>query len=173
VAPFGTIRIASPIGSGFTYESVDPIVGETFWGWAMYDPLVMIDDNSNTVGVVAESWTLSPDGKTWTLKVRKGIKFHNGDALTAADVKFSVEHYTDNKSTNPWSAYLRTNFASARVVDDYTYEYVSKTPEPHLILPFSYTRILPKSFFEIVGIFEGSHRVRPLQVRKMGPFHQF
>jgi peptide/nickel transport system substrate-binding protein len=148
VMPYGTLTLASQT---FSYETFDPIVGESFWGWALYDPLVLSTDTGDAIGVAAESWTLSPDGKTWTFKIRKGIKFHNGDPLTAADVKFSVEHFSDNKSTNPWSNYLRYNFVSARVVDEYTYEYITKTPEPQLLLPFGYTRILPKNYFEKVG----------------------
>jgi peptide/nickel transport system substrate-binding protein len=150
--PTGTIRIASaPEGSGFTYESVDPIVGESFWGFALYDLLVRLNDQGEAEGVVAESWTVSPDGKTWTFKIRKGIKFHNGDPLTAADVMFSVEHYKSEESTNPWSPYLRNNFASNSTPDDYTYQYVTNTVEPALILCFSYTRILPKNYYESVG----------------------
>jgi peptide/nickel transport system substrate-binding protein len=146
--PYGTITIASQT---FSYETFDPIVGESFWGWAIYDPLVIMPDQGDPIGIVAESWTLSPDGKTWTFKIRKGIKFHNGDALTSADVKFSVEHFADPKSTNPWSLYLRYNFVSASTPDESTYVYVTKDPEPHLILSFSYTRILPKKYFETVG----------------------
>jgi peptide/nickel transport system substrate-binding protein len=150
-APYGTIRIASGLQSGFTYEATDPIVGESFWGWALYDPLVILNDTGDAVPVVAESWTLSPDGNTWTFKIRQGIKFHNGDPLTSADVKFSVEHYSSNTSTNPWSNYLRYNFVSASTPDANTYVYVTKTPEPSLILPFSYTRILPVNYFNKVG----------------------
>jgi peptide/nickel transport system substrate-binding protein len=149
--PEGTIRIASPTQSGFSYEATDPIVGESFWGWAMYDPILSLDDNGNPFGVVAESWTLSPDGKIWTFKIRKGIKFHNGDPLTAADVMFSVEHYAREDSTNPWSKYLRYNFVSHDTPDDYTYVYVTNTPEPALILPLSYTRILPKDYYNKLG----------------------
>ena len=90
VQPYGTIRIASPSQSGFTYESMDPNFWETFWGWAVYDPLVTFDNQGNVIGVVADSWTISPDGKTFTFKIHQGIKFSNGDPLTAADVKFSV-----------------------------------------------------------------------------------
>ena len=40
---------------------------------------------------LAESWTVSPDGKSWTFKLRRGVKFHNGRELAADDVKFTYE----------------------------------------------------------------------------------
>jgi peptide/nickel transport system substrate-binding protein len=96
--PAGTLRIATP---DFTYESVDPIYFESFWGWAMYDPLIAQDPKGNYIPSIAESWKLSPDGKTWTFKIRKGVKFHNGDPLTSADVAFSVVRFGSKESTNP------------------------------------------------------------------------
>lgn len=57
----------------------------------IYDPLVYCDEQINTEGRVAESWEVSPDGLTWTFKIRKGIKFHNGDPLTIEDVVFTYE----------------------------------------------------------------------------------
>jgi peptide/nickel transport system substrate-binding protein len=86
-----------------------------------------------------------------TFKIRKDIKFHNGDQLTANDVKFSVDRFASQESTNPWSPYLRNNLDRTFVQDDYTFVYVSKNPEPPLVIPFSWTRIIPKGYFEKVG----------------------
>ncbi|OSQ38821.1 ABC transporter substrate-binding protein [Thalassospira mesophila] len=57
-----------------------------------YDRLIGydIDDVSKIHGVVAESWDVSEDGKTYTFKIRDGIKFASGDALTAEDAAFSL-----------------------------------------------------------------------------------
>ncbi len=148
-APSGTLRIAQ---ADFSYESMDPIVFESFWGWAMYDPLCTYDSQGNVIGAVAESWTLSPDGKTWTFKIRKGMKFHNGDPVTSADVAFSVTRFASKESTNPWSSYLRINFNSVETPDDYTFIYKSNRPEPQLIVPFAWTRILPKNYIEKNGV---------------------
>jgi peptide/nickel transport system substrate-binding protein len=147
-APKGSLIIANP---DFSYESTDPIFWESFWGWAMYDPLLSYDNKGNFIPSIAESWTLSPDGKTWTFKIRKGVKFHNGDPLTSADVAFSVVRFSSKESTNPWSPYLRNNFASVETPDDYTFVYHSAKPEPPLAIPFAWTRILPKKYFESVG----------------------
>lgn len=148
-APKGTIRIAT---TDFTYESTDPIFFESFWGWAMYDPLLMFDPKGNVIGSVAESWKLSPDGKTWTFKIRKGQKFHNGDPLTSADVAFTVVRFSSKESTNPWSPYLRNNFDSVETPDPYTFIYKSQKPEPPLVVPFAWTRILPKNYIEKNGV---------------------
>jgi peptide/nickel transport system substrate-binding protein len=58
-----------------------------------YDRLISydVDDVSKIYGVVAESWTVSPDGKTFTFKIRDGIKFASGNPLTAEDVAFSLQ----------------------------------------------------------------------------------
>ncbi len=148
--PTGTLRVAT---TDFTYESTDPIYYESFWGWSMYDPLLSWDQKGTYVGVVAESWSISPDGNTWTFKIRKGIKFWNGDPLTAADVKFSVDRFGSTESTNPWSRYLSEayNKKSSAVKDEYTFEFVTNKPEPSLVIPFAWTRILPKAYFEKVG----------------------
>jgi peptide/nickel transport system substrate-binding protein len=58
-----------------------------------YSTLLRIDvkNDYKVVGDLAESWTISQDGKTYTFKLRDGVKFHNGDALTSADVKATLD----------------------------------------------------------------------------------
>jgi peptide/nickel transport system substrate-binding protein len=149
--PTGTITVASV---DFGFESTDPIFYESLWGWSMYDSLLRWDINGNYVPGVADSWSVSDDGCTWTFIIHKGIKFHNGDPLTAADVKFSVDRFGDDTiSQNPWSRYLAFDYnkVSSRVVDDYTFEFVSARPEPAQQIVFAWTRILPKAYFEKVG----------------------
>jgi ABC-type transport system substrate-binding protein len=150
VVPTGTINIAV---TDFGYESTDPNYHESQWGWCMYDQLISWDEHGNYTGAIALDWSVSPDGNTWTFHIRQGVKFHNGDPLTAADVKFSVDRFGSDNSTNPWSTYLSTKYnkASSAVIDDYTFQYVTNHPEPALIIPFAQTRILPKNYFENVG----------------------
>ena len=150
VTPTGTIRIANP---DFSYESTDPVDYESFWGWSMYDALLNFDDKGVITPNVAESFNLDAAG-VWTFKIRKDIKFHNGDPLTAADVKFSVDRFGDmSLSKNPWSLYISDGYnkVSSRVVDDYTFEFTSARPEPAQAIAFAWTRILPKKYFESVG----------------------
>src|SRR5688572_15508747 len=61
----------------------------------VYQGLVDFDRDLKIRPVLAESWTTSADGKQWTFKLRKGVKFHNGRALAASDVKFSLDRILD------------------------------------------------------------------------------
>lgn len=57
----------------------------------LYDTLVAAAPGGKLVPSVAESWTVSPDGLAYTFRLRKGVKFHDGTELTAADVEFSLQ----------------------------------------------------------------------------------
>src|ERR1700704_2484226 len=57
----------------------------------MYSQLVRFDGDMNPVPELAESWQISPDSLTWTFKLRQGVKFHDGQELTSADVKFTSD----------------------------------------------------------------------------------
>src|SRR5216110_2221384 len=57
----------------------------------MYSQLVRFDGDMNPVPELAESWQISPDSLTWTFKLRQGVKFHDGQEMTSADVKFTFD----------------------------------------------------------------------------------
>src|SRR5438105_6959768 len=64
-----------------------------FWVlYALHDALVKPMPGNMLSPSLAESWTVSPDQKTYEFKLREGLKFHNGDLFTAEDVKFSFHH---------------------------------------------------------------------------------
>src|SRR5499427_7595276 len=68
------------------------VVGEltTYWvPYALHDAVVKPMPDSLQTPSLAESWTVSPDQKTYEFKLRQGVKFHNVDPFTAEDVKFS------------------------------------------------------------------------------------
>src|SRR5262245_25155746 len=65
----------------------------------IWDSLVGFDLEKGGIGPgVAERWVLAPDGKSWTFYLRKGQRFHNGDPVTAHDVKFSLERIMSPES---------------------------------------------------------------------------
>jgi peptide/nickel transport system substrate-binding protein len=64
-------------------------------GWIgnnIYDGLLFFDDEGNIEPLLAESYEISPDGLVYTFHLRKGVKFHNGEELTARDVAFTIEY---------------------------------------------------------------------------------
>ncbi len=62
------------------------------------ESLVAMRNDGTIAPMLADSWTISPDGKSYTFKLRHGVTFHNGDPMTSADVKWSIEHVLDPKS---------------------------------------------------------------------------
>ena len=62
--------------------------------------LTKINMDGKITPLLAESWTIDPDGKVYTFKLKKGVKFHDGEPFTSADVKFSFERAKAPGSTN-------------------------------------------------------------------------
>jgi len=148
VAPYGQIVSAL---TDFGAEAIDPTLYESIWGWSMYDSLITTNDKGEFVGEVAKSWSISPDGKTWTFKIRDDIKFWDGTQLTAQDVLFTMTRFTSTDSTNPWSSGLKANMDSISAPDDATFVFKTVKPELPLKTSFAATRILPKAYYEKVG----------------------
>ncbi len=69
----------------------------------MYESLVVIDDNYMPQPGLAESWEVSPNGRTWTFKLRSGITFHDGSPLRADDVVATMQ-YILNRASDEVSA---------------------------------------------------------------------
>ena len=61
--------------------------------YALHDAFVRPLPGQRIGASLAESWKESPDGLVYEFKIRKGVKFHNGDPVTGEDVKFSYERY--------------------------------------------------------------------------------
>ncbi|MGH8545291.1 MAG: ABC transporter substrate-binding protein [Gammaproteobacteria bacterium] len=64
----------------------------------MYEALLDFNLKGEIVPALAESWTISKDGLEYVLKLRSGVKFHNGQEMTAEDVKWSAEYVMDPKN---------------------------------------------------------------------------
>lgn len=66
----------------------------------VFETLTKINSDSRTTPLLAESWKVSDDLKTWTFKLRSGVKFSNGEPFNAAAVKFSFERAVAKDSIN-------------------------------------------------------------------------
>src|SRR5262245_54285009 len=106
-------------------QTLDPILegrpGNAVYQAIMYDSLVGFDLKKGGVGPgVAERWELSPDGLVWTFYIGPGQTFHNGDKLTAEDVKFSLERQMGPGSLASAAASMRRTIKSIEVIDELT-----------------------------------------------------
>jgi len=91
----------------------------------LYDSLVFPHPTKGIIPHLATEWTVSTDGLKYAFKLRQGVKFHNGDELTAEDVEFSVKRLL---TIGEGFAYLFTDVADVRVADDYTVEFTLSKP---------------------------------------------
>ena len=82
--------------------------------------LTKINVDGSVTPLLAESWTMDPDGRSYTFKLRKGVKYHDGEAFDAADVKFSFERAKDDKSTNKAKKAVFDNIARIDTPDAHT-----------------------------------------------------
>jgi peptide/nickel transport system substrate-binding protein len=90
--PEGEMRFALYVTISPQWFDPGEVTGQLtpFWIlYAMHDALVKAMPGNLMSPSLAESWTVSPDQKTYEFKLREGLKFHNGDPFTAEDVKFS------------------------------------------------------------------------------------
>jgi len=79
----------------------------------IYEPLLALDQDLKVVPNLAESWAWSDEGKTLTVKLRPNVKFHNGDVLTAEDVKFTFERILDENT----AAAARSSFTGIDAIE--------------------------------------------------------
>jgi peptide/nickel transport system substrate-binding protein len=106
-----------------TYEYTSQILDT-----AAYDTLVTVDapDFTKIQPRLATSWTVSPDGTTYTFKIRPGVKFTSGNPLTANDVRFSLRRLKNLKD-NP--SFFLDPVKDIQVVDDLTVRIVLSAPD--------------------------------------------
>lgn len=156
--PSGEIRIA--LGS-LGNETMDPVLTSNSGKPMMtpfYDYVIGVDSNgklSKDTGV-ARDWKLAPDAMSLTIYVRPGIKFHNGDDLTAADVKFSVEQFISERCVSSQVGQMRKIIKSIETPDNMTV--VIHFKKPSAVLANFLSRqmgvegcVLPKEYFEKHG----------------------
>jgi len=97
----------------------------------IYETLTKINEDGSVSPLLAESWQASPDLKTYTFKLRKGVKFHNGEPFDSAAVKFSFDRAAAPTSTNKDKS-LYQAFESVTAPDADTVVVALKYSEPNL-----------------------------------------
>ncbi len=154
----------------------------------IYSGLMRLDENLNPVPDIAESYQVSQDGKTYTFKLREKVKFQNGTAVTAKDLKYSWERACNPKTgSNTAVTYLgdvsgvremlsgKTNALSGlRVVSDYTLEVTIDAPKSYFLSKLTYptTFVVDKASVERGGEWwrkpngTGPFKLKEWQVRK-------
>ncbi|QDZ02900.1 ABC transporter substrate-binding protein [Nitratireductor mangrovi] len=94
----------------------------------VFEGLTRIGSGGEVRPALAESWEISDDGKTYTFKLRSGVKFHDGTDFTADDVKFSLDRAMAEESTNAQKG-LFAAIDSVEVVDPTTVKVMLKNPQ--------------------------------------------
>jgi peptide/nickel transport system substrate-binding protein len=95
VVPLDARAAGKDLVVGFTGDpvSLNPVVatdGQSYIAeWPIFDSLVELDDKLNVRPLLAESWDVSKDGLTYTFKLKKGVKWHDGKPFTSRDVAFT------------------------------------------------------------------------------------
>ena len=128
----------------------------------VYDGLVSYGENGEIKPMLAESWTISEDGKTYTFKLRPNVKFSDGSAFNAKNVvkNFDTIFSKENKSKHSWFAFTN-HLKSYRAVDDMTFEIVLDTPYTATL--YDLAMIRPIRFLGDAGFPEGGDTMKGIK----------
>ncbi len=132
---------------------------DTWVNKLVFDGLIENDEKGNVVPNLAESYEVSEDGKTYTFKLNKGVKFTDGTELTAKDVAFTYTAICDPSYDGPrmdlvsnlvgYEEYNKGNADSVKginIIDDYTISFTNKDLDAGGIWNFEYG-IMPESYY--------------------------
>lgn len=133
----------------------------------MYENLVSLDDDDNTVPGAAESWDYDEDTLTYTFHLRKDGVWTNGDPVTAKDFEFAWSQALNPDVASDYAYFLyfiknaekyfngevAWDEVGVKVVDDYTLEVTMEQPTPYALFLFSFGTLAPinQRFYEAVG----------------------
>lgn len=133
----------------------------------MYENLVTLDDDDNTVPGAAESWDYDEDTLTYTFHLRKDGVWTNGDPVTAKDFEFAWSQALNPDVASDYAYFLyfiknaekyfngevTWDEVGVKVVDDYNLEVTLEQPTPYALFLFSFGTLAPinQRFYEAVG----------------------
>ncbi|MDY0885699.1 ABC transporter substrate-binding protein [Dongia soli] len=160
-------------------NTLDPAIGYDFQNWttirSIFDGLMDYKHGTNDlVTDLAESYEVSPDGLTYTFKLRRGIKFQNGREMKAGDVKYSIDRVVDPKTQSPGAGYFTAlkgyddvasgkanELSGIETPDDYTVVFHLTQPDATMlhIMALNFSYVVPKEEVEKYGADFGQHPV--------------
>lgn len=160
-------------------STLDPAIGYDWQNWSMIKSLFdgLMDYKPGTTELVpdlAESYEISDDGLNYTFKLRRGVKFHNGREMTAADVKYSLERVVNPATQSPGagffgaikgfdaaSAAAGTALEGVTVVDDATVKIELSRPDATFlhVMALNFAHVVPKEEVEKYGADFGKNPV--------------
>lgn len=160
-------------------STLDPAIGYDWQNWSMikslFDGLMDYEPGTATLRKdLAEDYTLSDDGKTYTFTLRKGVKFHNGREMTAEDVKYTLDRVTNPATQSPGAGFFAsikgsekmadgsaTTLEGVTVVDPLTVKIELSRPDATFlhVMALNFSFIVPKEEVEKYGADFGKHPV--------------
>ena len=151
--------------------TLDPQVGYDWQNWSVIKSIFdgLMDYKPGTTELepdLAESYTVSDDGLTYTFKLRDGVKFHNGRPMTAADVKYSLERAVNPATQSPGGGYFSmikgyddlaggkaTELSGIATPDDRTVVFTLTRPDATFLhlMAINFGYVVPKEEVEKAG----------------------
>ncbi|SDD79451.1 peptide/nickel transport system substrate-binding protein [Paenibacillus sp. UNCCL117] len=135
-------------------KSMDLYAHNDFVSWMaaanLYNGLLKRSPKGEIVNDLADSYTKIND-TTWEFTLKKGVKFHDGNELTAEDVKFTLERATKDKTLNEGTAFK--SIAEVKVLEPHKLQVLTQKPDPLLLSVVARTSavIYPKKYIEEKG----------------------
>ncbi|RWL80468.1 MAG: ABC transporter substrate-binding protein [Mesorhizobium sp.] len=159
--------------------TLDPAIGYDWQNWSMINALFsrLVDYKPGTTELgpsLADSYDVSDDGKVYTFKLHPGVKFTNGRAVTAADVKWSIERAVNPKTQGPGAGFFHSIVGADKMtagtadtmdgitaVDDHTVKFTLSQPDATFlnVLALNFASVVPKEAVEAAGGDFGKHPV--------------
>lgn len=135
-------------------------------GPKIFEGLLTYDADLNPIAQLATEWAMSPDGLTYTFKLRPGVKWHDGKDFTSADVAFSLKRL---KEVHPRNRVTFTNLSDVTTPDPLTAVVAFSKPAPYFLtaLAASESPIMPQHIF---GALDPAAPVTTDKVIGTGPF---
>lgn len=114
----------------------------------IFDRMVVQDADQSFHGQLASSWESAPDGMTWTFKLRKGVKFHDGEPFNAKTIEWWIPKFKGTEN-----AFMTDSIDKVIIVDDYTVKFMMKNPDPSMLfnMATSFMGIPSPKSYEALG----------------------